>query len=145
MIFLHPPFSTWIWRPVCYDCIRGDFMHRIENRYKWKTLKHWKTAVEAEAVQVKIIEETGIEDSLLEKAIALLENNCFPVTMICCQKEKRQKEIWMTPLWAEIFDFLGNRRCIVKDGGKLSFTEMEAEEQHAILNARIESIWITED
>lgn len=120
-------------------------MHRIENHYKWKTLKHWKRATEAGAVQVKIIEETGIEESLFEKAIELLENNCFPVTIICCQNEARQREIWMTSLWREIFNFLGNRRCIKRDGKEIGFTEMEADEQNAILNAWIESIWIAKD
>lgn len=120
-------------------------MHRTENHYKWKTIKHWKTAIEAEVVQVKIIEEIRIEDSLLEKAIALLENNCFPVTIICCQKERGQREIWMTSLWVEIFNFLENRRCIIRDGEEIGFAEMRAEERSAVLDAWVESIWIAED
>lgn len=120
-------------------------MHRTENYYKWKMLKHWKKAIEAGAVQIKIIEEIRIEDSLLEKAIGMLENNCFPITIICCQNEDRQREIWMTSLWVAIFNFLGNRRCIRRDGKEINFTGMGADEQNAILNAWIESIWIAED
>ena len=145
MIYLRQLFSTYIQHPVCYYCIWGDFMHRIENYYKWKTLKHWKVAIEAGAVRVKIIETIKPEDFLLEKAIELLENNCFPVTIICYQNEEKQREIWLTSLWTEIFDFLENGRRVRRDGKETGFAEMEADEQNAVLNARIESIWIAED
>lgn len=125
--------------------MRGDFMHRTENYYKWQKLKHWKTAIEAETVQIKIIEGIKIEDTLFEKAIEMLENNCFPITIICCRNEDSQREIWMTSLWVAIFNFLENRRCIRRDGKEINFAEMGADEQNAILNAWIESIWITED
>lgn len=120
-------------------------MHRTENYYKWQKLKHWKTAIEAETVQIKIIEGIKIEDTLFEKAIEMLENNCFPITIICCRNEDSQREIWMTSLWVAIFNFLENRRCIRRDGKEINFAEMGADEQNAILNAWIESIWITED
>lgn len=120
-------------------------MRRIENYYKWKTLKHWKVAVETGAVRVKIIEGAKHGDVSLEKAIDLLVHNCFPVIMICFRNEERQKEIWLTSLWLEIFDFLGNRRRIRRSGQEIAFVEMGADEQNAVLNAWIESIWMAED
>lgn len=118
---------------------------RIENYYHWKTLEQWKTVLESGMVQRRVIEEEAKENILLENAIEMLVNNCFPVAIVCYRNKERKKEIQMTPLWVEIFDFLEGRRYIRKENEEISFKDMENCEQKAILNAWIQSVWMTEE
>lgn len=118
-------------------------MHRLEDNYNWKTLKHWRMAVKTGNVQIKTIEGMEITDAILENALKLLRSDCFPVSIICYRTEDNQKEIWLTPLWTGIFDFLDEERHLETTGGKLCFGDMEKDDQNHILNAQIASIWIT--
>ncbi len=119
-------------------------MHRVENYYHWKTLEHWKIAMEAGDVQMKAAEGEEITDDILGKALSLLENNCFPVSLICYRDTEDQKVVFLTPLWAGVFKFLNNERCVQREEQRVRFQEMTDDEQKAILGAWIGSIWIRE-
>lgn len=119
-------------------------MYRIDDYYGWKKLKHWKRAIEMNIVGIKIVEKKEIPDDMMDSAISLLENDCFPISIICCRGEGNQKEIWMTALWFEIFEFLNNKRTLKKEGKEMWFEKMEDDKQKAILNAQISTIWLAE-
>jgi len=108
-------------------------------------LKHWNTALELGAVHRKIIVNKRDEEILLENAIEMLVSNCFPIAIVCYTNKKKEKEIWMTPLWVEIFNFLDGKSCIRKEDDQIYFEEMEDYKQQAVLNAWIESVWLAED
>ena len=66
-------------------------MHRVADNYNWKTLKHWRIAVEAGNVRIKVMENDEVSDALLRNALKLLENDCFPLAMICCKENMVKK------------------------------------------------------
>lgn len=117
-------------------------MYRLEDNYHWKTLRHWRTALEAGKVHVRIVEEEKVTEAVLNKALKLLKNDCFPIAIICWQDERNQKEIWLSSLWTGIFDFLDGRRCLERAGEKIYFGDMAYEDKDAILNAQIAAVWV---
>lgn len=94
---------------------------------------------------MNVLEDNKVEDELVENSIKLLENNCFPVALICYRRREQEKEIWATSLWTEIFKFLENKRCIRREEENLIFRDMTDDEQKAILDAWIESVWLEEE
>ncbi len=67
----------------------------------------------------RYINSAEVNAAILEEAVILLKNDCFPIAIVCCCKEDRCKEIMGTPLWNGIFSFLESRRCIRIDGHKV--------------------------
>lgn len=120
-------------------------MHRIEDNYKWKTLQHWRIALETGKVQIKIVEQRKITDVVIEEALKLLRNDCFPIAIICYKNKLGEKEIWLTSLWKGIFDFLDGGRCLEVEKKMIWFGEMTDDEKKSILNAQIISIWIADN
>lgn len=120
-------------------------MHRVADNYNWKTLKHWRIAVEAGNVRIKVMENDEVSDALLRNALRLLENDCFPLAMICCKEKHGQKELFLTSLWKGIFDFLEDKRSLEIDGETVFFTKMADDKQKSVLSAQVPSIWIESD
>lgn len=87
-------------------------------------------------------DETGVDNSVLEQAIMLLRNDCFPIAIVCCCKEDRNKEILGTSIWKEIFSFLENKRTVRIAENDVLFMDMDVLERNKILSAHILSIWV---
>lgn len=117
-------------------------MHRVADNYNWKTLMHWRIAVETGNVRMKVMESDKISDALLKAALKLLVCDCFPVTIICCKKKEGKKELLLTSLWKGIFDFLEDKRNLETEGETVFFTKMTDDEQKSMLNAQVPSIWV---
>ncbi len=117
-------------------------MHRIEDYYRWNKLRQWKFVIETGNVGWKKAGNRHVENDVLERALQLLINNCFPTAIICLCTREHKKEILTTPLWEDIFSFVNNERQIIKDGREIWFRDMKPEDQRAVLGATIFSIWI---
>lgn len=120
-------------------------MHRAADNYNWKTLKHWRIAVESGNVRTKAIETNKVPDALLKDALKLLASDCFPVTVICCKGKHGEKELLLTSLWKGIFDFLEDKRSLEIEGETVFFTKMTDDEKNSVLSAQVPSIWVESD
>lgn len=117
-------------------------MNRIKDYYNWKRLEQWKMVLDKGNVGWRYINPVEVNDAILEEAVMLLKNDCFPIAIVCCCKEDRCKEIMGTPLWNGIFSFLESRRCIKIGGHEVFFKDLNALERKKILDAQISSIWV---
>lgn len=117
-------------------------MYRIDDNYNWKTLEQWKYVVDIGNVAWEKYEETKVSDSVLEKALKLLADNCFPSAIVCCLMRDGKKVLLVTPLWEGIFSFLNNKRAVKIKGRMTYFDELKAIDKKVILNAEIFSIWV---
>lgn len=119
-------------------------MYRIKDYYHWKKLSQWKFVLETGNVGWKKTVDGHAEDAVLENALYLLINNCFPTAMICHCTQEDKKEILATPLWEGIFAFINNERQITHEDTHICFRDMKPEDQYAVLEAEIFSIWVTD-
>lgn len=117
-------------------------MYRIKDYYNWTRLEHWKSVLDKGSVGWQVLDPGEVEDAVLEKAIVLLKENCFPVAIVCCCKEDRSKEVLGTPLWNGIFSFLEDKRTIKTENGTICFKDMDDLEKRKILEAHIFAIWV---
>lgn len=105
-------------------------------------MKHWRIAAKKGNVQIKKVNKEECDNDLLVHALKLLENDCFPIAIICCVGEEGKKEMWLTSLWVGIFDFLDGRRGVSMGGEEIWFSKMPNDIQNNFLDAKIASIWI---
>lgn len=118
-------------------------MYRMQDVYGWKNLRHWALALHMGKVTIYDEgEETDVSDTVLENAVSLLLNDCFPISLICICTENMEKKIVLTPLWKGIFGYLNNERSINAKKKQIYFKEMSDDDQKSILNALIHTIWI---
>lgn len=121
-------------------------MYRIKNAYNWKSLRHWTTALEnGMAVYLNEYNLMDADDYMLENALKLLHNDCFPISLMCIYREECSCKICLTPLWKGIFDFIKNERSICINGERILFSDIMDDEQKKILSATIFSIWISNE
>ncbi len=119
-------------------------MRRIRDYYNLKKLEHWKRVLDQNYVSWKYMEQEEVGDNTLWEALLLLENDCFPVAIVCCCNEENEKQILGTSLWNSIFSFLNGKRNISTENGDVYFHNLNSMSRTRILNAQIASIWLEE-
>ncbi len=120
-------------------------MYRTYNIYEWKNLRHWTTALENGKITFANkgkVKECG--DKELENALKLLQNDCFPIAILCIYHGKNKYGILLTPLWKSIFCYLNNERKANINGKTAYFSDITDDEQRKILKASIFAIWMSD-
>ncbi len=117
-------------------------MKRIRNDYCWNLLKDWVEAQKKDFIK--------IQDSLnnrndigLKNLIELALNNCFPLQFICV-KTNNEMYIIVDVLMKKFLQFINNEIPVTAtDERKIFFQELSVEEQNKILQAEVNSVWIS--
>lgn len=117
-------------------------MERIRNDYCWNLLKDWQEAQKMGLVRIQdFLSDRSDRD--LRYLIELALNNCFPLQFVCV-KTNSEKYIMVDSLMRKFLQFINNEIPVtVTDERKKFFAEFSIEEQNKILEAEVNSVWIS--
>lgn len=118
-------------------------MRRIRNIFGWTCLKDWIAAEEKGFINITENKYFEGNAELDNDILFLLENDCFPKSIVCVKKGSDYYAMLMQ-CEIDLFRFIRNEAAFQGDNG-FCFSDLPGDKKQKILNARIDSIWLEID